>query len=210
MTRGLMALLVFGLLLSGTTRISGQTAVRSAQQDYRVATVAEGLVQPWAIVFLPGGDVLVTERPGRLRIIRQGKLLPQAVEGLPAGLHDRQAGLFEVMPHPDFASNRLLYLTYAKPVEDGKQGTTAVIRARFDNDRLTNVEHLFEAVSRGRGHYGGQLAFDKNGFLFISIGDRQVPPEGISKRIRRRTCPITTAPSSVFTTMVGYPRTTHV
>jgi glucose/arabinose dehydrogenase len=113
-----------------------------------------------------------------LRIIRQGKLLPQPVEGLPTPLVDRQAGLLEVLPHPNFASNRLLYLSYSKPVDDGKQGTTAVIRGRFENDRLTGVEQLFESVSRGRGHYGGKLAFDKNGFLFISLGDRQIAPEG--------------------------------
>jgi glucose/arabinose dehydrogenase len=82
------------------------------------------------------------------------------------------------MPHPNFASNRMLYLTYSKPIEDGKQGTTAVIRGRFENDRLTGIQQLFESVSRGQGHYGGKLAFDKNGFLFISLGDRQVPPEG--------------------------------
>lgn len=178
MARTLMSLLVLGFVVSGTTWISGQTVFQSASHDYRVTTVADGLVQPWSIAFLPGGDILVTERPGRLRIIRQGKLFPQAVDGLPAPLVDRQAGLLEVLPHPNFTSNRLLYLSYSKPIADGKQGTTAVIRGRFENDRLTGVEQLFESVSRGRGHYGGKLAFDKNGYLFISLGDRQVPPEG--------------------------------
>ena len=173
---GATALLVMAFV-SGTIPASGQAVTRSAQHDYRVVPIAE-LVQPWSIAFLPGGDILVTERPGRLRIIRAGKLLPQAVEGLPPVLHDRQAGLLEVMPHPNFATNRLLYFSYSKPVEDGKQGTTAVIRARFENDRVTGVEQLFESVSRGRGHYGGKLAFDKNGYLFIALGDRQVAPEG--------------------------------
>jgi glucose/arabinose dehydrogenase len=178
MARTVMSLLVLGFVIAGSIRISGQSVFRSAHHDYRVTTVADGLVQPWCITFLPGGDTLVTERPGRLRIIRQGKLLPQPVDGLPTALVDRQAGLLEVLPHPNFTSNRLLYLTYSKPIADGKQGTTAVIRGRFENDRLTAVEQLFESVSRGRGHYGGKLAFDKNGFLFVTLGDRQVPPEG--------------------------------
>jgi glucose/arabinose dehydrogenase len=72
----------------------------------------------------------------------------------------------------------MLYLTYSKPIGDGKESTTALVRGRFENDRLTNVEQLFESVSKGRGHYGGKIAFDKNGFLFLTLGDRQVAPEG--------------------------------
>jgi glucose/arabinose dehydrogenase len=152
---------------------------KSVHHDYRVVTVVDALVQPWSIAFLPGGDALITERPGRLRILRNGKVMPQAVEGVPAVFHSSQGGLLEVAPHPNFASNRLLYLTYSKPLPDGKDAsTTALIRGRFENDRLTNVEQLFESVSKGRGHFGGKIAFDKNGFLFLTLGDRQVPPEG--------------------------------
>jgi glucose/arabinose dehydrogenase len=179
MKRTLLSLLTIVLVVSAGALLSGQTALRSALHDYRVVTIAEGLIQPWSIAFLPGGDMLVTERPGRLRIIRNGKLLPQPVEGLPAIFTgNNQAGLLEVMPHPSFATNRMLYLTYSKPLGDGKESTTALVRARFENDRLSNVQQLFESVSRGRGHYGGKIAFDKNGFLFLTLGDRQVPPEG--------------------------------
>jgi glucose/arabinose dehydrogenase len=178
MSRALTSLLVLGLVIAGTSPLDGQSVARSAEHDYRVVTFVDGLIQPWSIAFLPGGDILVTERPGRLRIIRNGKLVPQPVEGVPQVHHDRQGGLLEVMPHPNFESNRLLYISYSKPIEDGKQGTTAVIRARFENDRLTNIQQLFESVSRGAGHYGGKLAFDRNGYLFISLGDRQGPPEG--------------------------------
>jgi len=153
---------------------------RSALHDYRIVTVAEGLVNPWSMAFLPGGDMLVTERPGRLRIVRNGKLLPDPVAGLPQIRTGGQGGLLEVLPHPAFASNRLIYLSYAKPSADTLQGTTAVARARFDNDRLTGVQEIFEAKvwSRGRGHHGSRLAFDRNGFLFITLGDRQVPSAG--------------------------------
>jgi glucose/arabinose dehydrogenase len=150
---------------------------RSALHDYRVVTVAEGLVQPWSIAFLPGGDALITERPGRLRILRGGKLLPNAVEGVPDVFYQGQGGLLEVAAHPNFAQNRMLYLTYSKPQPE-KQSTTALVRGRFENDRLTGVQQLFESVSKGRGHYGGKIAFDKNGYLFLTLGDRQVLPSG--------------------------------
>ena len=178
MPRTILSTLTLGIVLSVGTLVSGDTVFRSALHDYRVVTAVEGLVQPWSIAFLPNGDALVTERPGRLRIVRQGKLLPQPVEGVPAVLHSGQGGLLEVAPHPNFASNRLLYLTFSKPLADGKQATTALVRGRFENDRLTNVEQLFESVSQGRGHFGGKLAFDKSGYLFLTLGDRQVPPEG--------------------------------
>jgi glucose/arabinose dehydrogenase len=115
-------------------------ARRSALHDYRVVTVADGLENPWSIAFLPGGDMLVTERPGRLRIVRNGTLLPAPVEGVPRVRAGGQGGLLDVVPHPAFATNRLVYISYSKPNENDSQGTTAVIRARFENDRLTNVE----------------------------------------------------------------------
>jgi glucose/arabinose dehydrogenase len=158
-----------------------QTPVqRSALHDYRVVTVAEGLQNPWSMAFLPGGDLLVTERPGRLRIVRNGKLLAQPVAGLPRIRAAGQGGLLDVVPHPSFASNRLLYFSYSKPNADSTQGTTAVARARFENDRLIDVREIFEGKlwSAGRGHYGSRLAFDRNGYLFITLGDRQVAPSG--------------------------------
>jgi glucose/arabinose dehydrogenase len=167
------------LAASAAAVVSGQTAPRrSAVHDYRVVTVVDALIQPWSIAFLPGGDMLITERPGRLRIVRQGKLLPQPVDGVPPVFHSSQGGLLEVMPHPNFASNRLLYITYSKPGTTDAEARTALIRGRFENDRLTGVEQLFEAVASGRNHFSGKIAFDRNGFLFLSLGDRQVPPEG--------------------------------
>ena len=174
-------LTIIALALFGGTQLLGQTASRSALHDYRVVTYIDALVQPWGIAFLPGGDTLITERPGRLRIVRNGKLLPSPVAGLPEVVHSGQGGLLEVAPHPNFATNRLLYLTYSKKVgepatpKDPVPATTALIRGRFENDRLTNVEQLFQSVSQGRGHFGGKIAFDKNGFVFLSLGDRQVP-----------------------------------
>jgi glucose/arabinose dehydrogenase len=183
MASKLVTALVAGVVLLGV-QVSGQSVSRSAYHDYRVVTFVDGLVQPWSIAFLPGGDTLITERPGRLRIVRNGKLLPAPVEGLPAVVYEGQGGLLEVAVHPDFATNRLLYITYSKQTgekTDPKQqtpATTALIRARFENDRLTNIQQLFQSVSVGRGHFGGKIAFDNKGHVFLSLGDRQVPPEG--------------------------------
>jgi glucose/arabinose dehydrogenase len=177
MIRTSFAVAAVGLLVSANPA-PAQMVYRSAYYDYRVVTVAEGLVHPWSIAFLPGGDMLITERPGRLRIVRNGVLLPDPVPGLPAVLAQGQGGLLDVVPHPNFAENHLLYLSFSKPVGDGTEATTAVVRGRFENDRLTDVEEIFEAQSRGRGHYGSRLAFDGNGFLFITVGDRQAPPSG--------------------------------
>ena len=159
--------------------VSGQAppVQRSAYHDYRVVTVAEGLVSPWSIAFLPGGDMLVTERPGRLRIVRKGTLLPDSVAGVPTVFAQGQGGLLDVVPHPEFSTNRLIYVSYSKPYPDGG-ATTVVVRGRFENDRLTGVQELFVAQSRGAGHYGSRLAFDRNGMLFITVGDRQAPPRG--------------------------------
>jgi glucose/arabinose dehydrogenase len=178
MARRRASWLAVALVVVAGRAVSGDTVLRSALHDYRVVNLVDALVQPWSIAFLPGDDILITERPGRLRIVRQGKLLPQPVEGVPAVAVSSQGGLLEVMPHPNFATNRFLYFTYSKPEAPGRPSSTALARGRFENDRLTNVEELFQAISQGRGHFSGKLAFDKSGYVFLSLGDRQVPPEG--------------------------------
>lgn len=153
------------------------TLQRTAEHDYRLETVAEGLERPWSVATLPGGDVLITEKPGRLRIVRNGSLLAEPVQGVPEVYAEGQGGLFDVLPHPDFAANRLLYLSFSRPLAGG-ESTTAVIRARFEDDALTGIEQIFEAESRGRGHYGARMAFDPDGYLFVTVGDRQAPSTG--------------------------------
>jgi aldose sugar dehydrogenase len=179
MLRKTLGLCALALLIVPATNASAQAPVLpSAHHDYRVVTVAEGLVHPWSIAALPDGDMLVTERPGRLRIIRDGRLLPDPVPGVPTVLAEGQGGLLDVVPHPDFSSNRLIYLSFSKPIAGEQGATTAVVRGRFLNDRLTDVEEIFEAISRGRGHYGSRIAFDGQGYVFISVGDRQAPSTG--------------------------------
>lgn len=177
MSRVGWAVLIAASVTTGTLA-QAPSALHSALHDYRVVPYVDGLMQPWSIAFLPGGDVLITERPGRLRLVRNGKLLPQPVAGVPAVVFAGQGGLLEVAPHPNFATNRWLYLTYAKVKADGTGATTALIRGKFEQDALIEVTQLFESVSTGRGHFGGKIAFDGKGHLFLTLGDRQVPPEG--------------------------------
>lgn len=189
-SRRAFACLSVGAVLTLAVPVAAQTGiqypldepllVRSEVHDFRVVTVAEGLDQPWSIAFLPDGDILITEKPGRLRVVRDGTLLPEAVPGTPEVRAEGQGGLLEVLPHPDFASNRLLYFTYSKPETGGAGATTALARARFENDRLTALEDLFvaEAWSNGGAHFGSRLAFDGEGHLFMTVGDRGANPLG--------------------------------
>jgi glucose/arabinose dehydrogenase len=177
----LLALLV--TVLHSSPADGQQPLERSARHDFRVVTVADGFVVPWGLAFLPGGDMLVTERPGRLRIVRGGTLLPTPVEGVPPVRAGGQGGLLDVVVHPRFAENRFVYLSYSKPNADGTQSTTAVVRGRLDNHRLHDVVTIVEAKawSEGEGHYGSRLAFDRDGFLFATIGDRQVYPNDLER-----------------------------
>ena len=152
----------------------------SSLYAFKVVTIADGLVNPWSIAWLPNGDMLVTERPGRLRIVRNGKLLPDAVPGVPAVRAVGQGGLFDAIPHPNFATNHLLYITFAKPNAEGNQATTTLIRGKLENDKLTNVETVFEAgpYAGTPGHFGARLVFDGKGHIFLSSGDRMAPPAG--------------------------------
>jgi glucose/arabinose dehydrogenase len=165
--------------------------VRSKYHDVKVETFVE-LVHPHSIAFTPEGDMLVTERPGRLRIVRAGKLRPDPVAGLPeilalgrgATSQDgrEQAGLRDVVLHPRFAENRLLYLSYVKPGANG-YGNLAVARGRLTNDRLTDVQEIFHANAPGNGTnrssmWGGRMVFDGSGFLLVTLGDRQWPSTG--------------------------------
>ena len=182
------------LVLAACSSIENDRAniIRTAFHDFSVDTVTGGLVHPFSMVFTPEGDLLVTERPGRLRIIRDDVLIDDPVAGLPEILAigqgampqdgREQAGMRDLILHPDFAENRLLYLSYTKPGADSL-GNIAVVRGRLEDDRLSDVEEIFHADAFGNGsdrssQWGGRLALDGKGYLFITIGDRQWPSEG--------------------------------
>ncbi len=165
------------LMLTVSLTTSAQSGTYfAANYGYRINMVTDGLVQPWSMAWLPNGDMLVTERPGRLRIIRNGNLLPDAVVGIPEVFYEGQGGLFDVTPHPNFANNQMLYLSFSRANSDNS--TTAIIRGRFVNDQLNDVEEIFAADANGASHFGGRLAFDNEGYLYLTLGDRQAPPSG--------------------------------
>ncbi|MEX2181536.1 MAG: PQQ-dependent sugar dehydrogenase [Gemmatimonadaceae bacterium] len=138
-----------------------------------VETVARGLVNPWGLAFLPDGRMLVTERPGRLRIVGVDGALSAPVGGVPTVAASGQGGLLDVELDPQFASNALVYLSYAEP-GDGGAGT-AVARGRLEGNALVDVQVIYRQRPkvRGSGHFGSRLVFARNGALFITQGDRQ-------------------------------------
>jgi glucose/arabinose dehydrogenase len=152
---------------------SGPQEFEQSGTRYRVVPVAAGLANPWGVAFLPDGAMLVTERPGRLRVVRNGALDPQPVLGTPAVWATGQGGLLEILPHPNFAENRWLYLTYSKPCDQGG-ATTALLRGRFDGKALLDAKDLFVAdnCNTGNPHFGSKLAFGRDGALYMTIGER--------------------------------------
>ena len=153
---------------------AGAQTIRTEEHALRAVTVAGGLDHPWSVAFLPDGRMLVTERPGRLRLVgRDGRLDPRAIEGLPPNLAEYgQGGLLDVALHPKFAENGRIYLSYA--ARDGSGIGTEVVRARLAGNRLVEVQAIFrmQPKSGGGRHFGSRLVFDREGYLFVTLGDR--------------------------------------
>ena len=141
-------------------------------EDFRIVTLAEGLEHPWGMAFLPDGRILITERPGRLRLYAGGKLHPEPIAGLPPIAAHGQGGLLDVALDPDFANNGLVYLSFAMRDADGVG--TSVGRARLEGHRLVDGRKLFDLLPRSnaRQHFGSRLVFDREGHLYITLGDR--------------------------------------
>jgi glucose/arabinose dehydrogenase len=155
-----------------------------------VSVLTKGLDHPWGIAFLPDGGMLVTERPGRLRVVRHGVLDPTPIGPLPQMLATGLGGLLDVALHPRFAENRLIYLTYSKPGEGQGNATTAVLRARWDGGAtLSGAQDILVAdayhggpgtdqrAGPASGSSGSRLAFDSGGLLYVSLGDRNIGPK---------------------------------
>ncbi len=140
----------------------------------RAETYASGLVHPWALEFLPDGRLLVTERPGRLRIVDANGALSAPVAGVPAVFAEGQGGLLDVALDPGFDSTQVVYLSFAEPGPNGTAGT-AVARGKLVGYSLESVQVIYSQrpKMRGAGHFGSRLVFDRDGYLFITQGDRQ-------------------------------------
>ena len=138
-----------------------------------VQTVAEGLEHPWGLAFLPDGRMLVTERPGRLRLIMPGGQLSTPLDGVPRVQHGGQGGLLDVKVDPKFTENQWVYLSYAEPAPDGTAGT-AVARGRLAGRNLEDVQVIYRQQPKVKGslHFGSRLVFLRDGTLAITQGDR--------------------------------------
>lgn len=147
----------------------------SEGQTVKLDTVASGLKSPWGMAFLPDGDLLVTDRNGEVYRVGKGGQ-KTTVSGGPSVVVEGQGGLLDVALHPDFAQNGFVYMSYSamKMEGDQKLSSTAVVRAKLAGNTLTDQKIIFEALpySKTRHHYGSRLQFDKQGFLYISVGDR--------------------------------------
>jgi aldose sugar dehydrogenase len=138
----------------------------------RLTTVAGGLDHPWGMAFLPDGRILVTERPGRMRIVGRDGQVSEPLEGVPEVHAQGQGGLLDVALDPGFPENRTIYFSYAEPGGDG--AGTAVARAQLGEGRLENVSVIFRQRPKvdGSNHFGSRLVFGRDGKLFVTMGDR--------------------------------------
>lgn len=213
---------------------STPTVFQTSDYKIRVVTVADGLSRPWSIAFLPGGDMLVTERTGQLRILRSGVLDPRPIPGVPTDIMiGPRDGLMDIALHPNFAQNRYVYLTYTKrgprPVSDqpaeqrsemfrGSDPTSlqavALARGRFDGHALTDVRDLFIAkdwvIPKHRPTSGSRLVFGRDGMLYMSVAlsmpvkERAQEPGNHQGKVLRLRDDGTAPPDNPFVGKPGY------
>jgi glucose/arabinose dehydrogenase len=148
----------------------------TADQKIRVVQLADGLSNPWSLAWLPDGDLLITERAGRLRLFRDGKLDPTPISGVPEVKITTLGGLLEVLPHPQYAQNGLIYLSYSKGGE-GNLSTTALARGKLVGKEIQGLRDVFVAKnwSNSPTNFGGRMVFGSDGMLYLTIGERQEP-----------------------------------
>ena len=154
--------------------VEGQV-IQSETAAFKIETVADGLDVPWSVGFLPDGDLLIAERSGKLRVVRDGKLQPEAIAGTPEVFAEGQGGLMIVKPHPGYAGNGWIYLAFSDRGNKAGEAMTAVVRGRIRDGRWMDEQEIFRAprelYRRGGVHFGTRLVFDQ-GYLFFGIGER--------------------------------------
>ena len=169
---------VLAAALLAAVPIAHAETIQTREHRVRIVAVVQGLDRPWGLAFLPDGRRLVTERPGRMRVIdRDGKLDPVAVSGLPRVDAQGQGGLLDVVLHPKYRDNGWIYWSYAQRDDKGDNGTE-VARGRLAGGpgawRMDNVEVIFRMAPKSNAghHFGSRLVFDRDGLLFVTLGDR--------------------------------------
>ncbi|WP_414624671.1 PQQ-dependent sugar dehydrogenase [Calothrix sp. CCY 0018] len=154
--------------------------------NFKTTTILEGLEHPWSMAWLPNGEMLITERPGRLRIIRNGQLEKTPITGLPEIFAAGQGGLMEVSLHPKFAENRLIYLSYSHG--NAQENRTRIARAKFDGKALQDLEVIFEVspTKSGTQHFGSRIVWLPDNTMLLAIGDGGNPPLKIDGEYPRK------------------------
>jgi glucose/arabinose dehydrogenase len=172
--RHLLGAIALLALLGATTPAPGAEArtFRTEEHTLQLRILVEGLEHPWALAFLPDGRMLVTERPGRLRVVQDGKLVGPPVGGLPEVAVFGQGGLLDVVLHPRYRENGWIYLSYSARGPGGVG--TEVLRAKLRDHQLQDVQVIFrmQPKSGAAHHFGSRLVFDREGYLYITMGDR--------------------------------------
>ena len=176
--------------------------------------VTKGLNQPWSMAFLPDGGILITERPGRLRIVRNGVLDPNPIAGVPRVQAQRLAGLMDLALHPRFSDNKLVYFTYHKPASDntGQGGNNAGIitlaRGRWDGAALADVRDIFSAI---QGANASRIVFGRDGMVYMTVGIGDPPaaaraqdPNDLAGKVLRLRDDGTVPPDNPFVGRPGY------
>ena len=181
---------------------------KAAPKQVRTVTMATGLWHPWSLAFLPNGDMLVTERNGKLRLVRDGRLDPEPLAGVPPVHSVRLSGLMEILPHPQFAQNHLVYLTYTKDVAKDLVATT-LARGRLEGRELVDVKDILVCDPwAGDGGSGSRLAFGRDGMLYMttgaSNGNAAQEPGSLRGKVLRLREDGTPAPGNPFEGRAGY------
>ena len=166
----IMAYISLAMFLSAAT--SAPDIIKTEAHTLRIVKIVSGLEHPWGHTFLPDNRIIITERPGRLRIVESGHLNPEPVAGLPAIAARGQGGLLDVALHPNFVTNQLVYLSYSAAGASGVG--TEVARGKLVGNRLEDVEVIFRMTPKSKTgkHFGSRLIFDREGYLYITLGDR--------------------------------------
>ncbi|REL28102.1 PQQ-dependent sugar dehydrogenase [Thalassotalea euphylliae] len=153
-----------------------EMTINADQQFYQVKQFAEAVDVPWGMAQLPSGEILVTDRKGELRVIRNGKMLGDKVGGLPEIVAQGQGGLLDIALHPKYQRNGWIYITLSSPQGEGEGSNTALMRAKYDPKTitLTHQKILYKGSDNTtkRHHFGSRIAFDNDGYVYFSIGDR--------------------------------------
>lgn len=166
-----------GMNREGTNRETNSPEDSTEGTSFKVQKLYDQLRNPWGMAWLPDGRLLVTERSGEILVFKNDKFTGEKLTGVPAVFNKGQGGLMDIQLHPNYAQNKWIYITYSKPVTGG--ATTAVMRFKLNGNQLTEQQDIFLAKPYipADFHFGSRIVFDKNGFLYVSVGERGTQPK---------------------------------